>query len=411
MAGPLSDITVLDLSRILAGPWSTQFFADLGAEVIKIERPVRGDDTRSWGPPYLRHAETAEDTTESAYFLSANRGKKSVAIDMAAPEGQRLIRELALQADVVVENFKVGGLQKYGLDYEGLSAVNPRLIYCSITGFGQTGPYAKRAGYDLLIQGMSGLMSLTGTADGEPQKTGIAICDLMTGMYASSACLAALHARENSGRGQHIDLALFDTAVAWLANQGMNFLCSGNVPSRMGNAHPSLVPYQILQVADGEINLAVGNDSQFRAFAEISGHPEWADDERFSTNPQRVAHREELLHLMQPVLKEKSRAWWQQACEERGVPAGPINSIGDSFADPQIQARGMELSQPHPLAGTTPGVANPIRFSDTPIDDSFAPPLLGQHTAAVLQQKLDLPSDEIKRLAQQGVVGVMNNDT
>lgn len=405
MAGPLSDITVLDLSRILAGPWSTQFFADLGAEVIKIERPGRGDDTRSWGPPYLHHAETGEPTTESAYYLSANRGKKSVAIDMARPEGQQLIRDLAKQADVVVENFKVGGLKKYGLDYDGLSAINPRLVYCSITGFGQTGPYAKRAGYDLLIQGMSGLMSLTGAPEGEPQKTGIAICDLMTGMYASSACLAALHARENTGRGQHIDLALLDTAVAWLANQGMNFLCSGNVPTRMGNSHPSLVPYQILQVADGEINLAVGNDSQFRAFAEICGHPEWADDPQFSSNPQRVANREKLLAQMRPVLKQHDRSWWQQACEERGVPAGPINSIADSFSDEQIRARGLELSQPHPLAGTTPGVGNPIQFSDTPISYSSAPPLLGQHTVDVLQDKLQLSRGDIDQLEQQGVVG------
>ena len=407
MSGPLSDITVLDLSRILAGPWSTQFFADLGAEVIKIERPQRGDDTRSWGPPYLRHEQTGEETTESAYYLSANRGKKSVAIDMSSEQGQQLIRDLAVQADVVVENFKVGGLEKYGLDYAGLSAVNPRLVYCSITGFGQTGPYAKRAGYDLLIQGMSGLMSLTGMPEHEPQKTGIAICDLMTGMYASSACLAALHARENTGRGQHIDLALFDTAVAWLANQGMNFLCSSNVPTRMGNAHPSLVPYQVLQVADGEINLAVGNDSQFRAFAELAGHPEWADDERFSTNPQRVANREQLLQLMQPVLKEHSRSWWQRQCEERGVPAGPINSIGDSFADEQIQARGMQLSQPHPLAGSTPGVANPIRFSDTPLNYTSAPPLLGQHTVAVLCERLDMSEQAIQTLAEQGVVGYM----
>ena len=295
---PLTDIRVLDLSRILAGPWATQLLADLGADVIKIERPGRGDDTRSWGPPYLHHAETGEPTSESAYYLSANRGKQSVAVDMAHPKGQELIRQLATEVDVVVENFKVGGLAKYGLDYASLREINPRLVYCSITGFGQDGPYASRAGYDLLIQGMSGLMSLTGDADGEPQKTGIAICDLMTGMYASNAILAALHARETIGRGQHIDMALLDTAVAWLANQGMNHLCSGNVPRRMGNAHPSLVPYQVLEVADGEINLAVGNDTQFRAFAKAAGHEEWADDERFATNPARVKHREQLLALM-----------------------------------------------------------------------------------------------------------------
>lgn len=404
MAGPLSDVTVLDLSRILAGPWSTQFFADLGAEVIKIERPVGGDDTRTWGPPYLHDAESGKATSESAYYLSANRGKKSVAIDMSQPSGQQLICDLVKHADIVVENFKVGGLKKYGLDYASLSAINPRLVYCSITGFGQTGPYAKRAGYDLLIQGMSGLMSLTGQAGGEPQKTGIAICDLMTGMYASSACLAALHARESTGRGQHIDLALLDTAVSWLANQGMNFLCSGNVPTRMGNAHPSLVPYQVLKVSDGEINLAVGNDSQFRAFAKIAGHPEWADDERFSTNPARVNNRDALLESMQPVLSEHSREWWQQACEKEGVPAGPINSIADSFDDEQIKARGLQISQTHPLAGTTPGVGNPIKFSDTPVEYSSAPPLLGQHTEKVLVERLGMTHEQINELESRGIV-------
>ncbi len=404
MAGPLSDVTVLDLSRILAGPWATQLMADLGADVIKIERPVRGDDTRSWGPPYLRNAESAEETSESAYYLSANRGKRSVTIDMAAEPGQALIKRLVAKADIVVENFKVGGLEKYGLDYASLSAVNPELIYCSITGFGQTGPYAERAGYDLLIQGMSGLMSLTGQAGGEPQKTGIAICDLMTGMYASNACLAALHARRQTGRGQHIDLALLDTAVAWLANQGVNYLCSDNVPTRMGNAHPSLVPYQVFSVADGEINLAVGNDGQFSQFAELAGHPEWAEDARFSSNPSRVAHRTELLALMEPVLMQQTKSWWQEGCDARGVPCGPINSIAESFQDPQIRSRGMQIELDHPLAGTAPGVANPIKYSDTEIEYNRAPPLLGEHTDIVLAEQLGIDEAEIRALREQGIV-------
>lgn len=401
---PLNDIRVLDLSRILAGPWATQLLADLGADVIKIERPVRGDDTRSWGPPYLHHAETGEPTSESAYYLSANRGKQSVAVDMAHPKGQALIRQLARRADVVVENFKVGGLARYGLDYDSLSDVNPRLVYCSITGFGQNGPYASRAGYDLLIQGMSGLMSLTGDSDGEPQKTGIAICDLMTGMYASNAILAALHAREQSGRGQHIDMALLDTAVAWLANQGMNYLCSGNVPRRMGNQHPSLVPYQVFEVADGEINLAVGNDTQFRAFASTAGHPQWADDERFATNPARVKHRDQLLELMKPVLMSRDKATWQSQCEQAGVPAGPINSIAESFDDPQIRHRGMQLDMAHPVAGRSPGVANPIRFSGTPLAEPVAPPLLGQHTISVLSELPDMDTAMLDELAAEGVI-------
>ncbi len=408
---PLNEIRVLDLSRILAGPWATQLLADLGADVIKIERPVRGDDTRSWGPPYLTHHETGEPTTESAYYLSANRGKQSVAIDIANPQGQQLIRQLAMQADVVVENFKVGGLARYGLDYQTLSEVNPRLVYCSITGFGQDGPYATRAGYDLLIQGMSGLMSLTGDSEGEPQKTGIAICDLMTGMYASNAILAALHARESTGEGQHIDMALLDTAVAWLANQGMNFLCSGNVPRRMGNQHPSLVPYQVFEVADGEINLAVGNDTQFRAFAIAAGHEEWADDERFATNPARVKHRDQLLELMKPVLKSRDKTTWQTQCEKAGVPAGPINSIAESFDDPQIRHRGMQLDMSHPVAGRSPGVGNPIRFSTMPLAQPVAPPLLGQHTFQVLAQLPGVDDDMLHALAADGVIqGATDSD-
>jgi len=408
MPAPLDGLRVLDLSRILAGPWATQFMADLGAEVIKIERPIRGDDTRSWGPPYLQHAATGEDTSESAYYMSANRGKLSVAVDMASEQGQELIRKLAMQADVLVENFKVGGLTKYGLDYESLRAINPKLIYCSITGFGQDGPYAKRAGYDLLIQGMSGLMSLTGAADGEPQKTGIAICDLMTGMYASNAVLAALHVRHTTGEGQHIDMSLLDTAVAWLANQGMNYLCSGTVTRRMGNQHPSLVPYQVFEVEDGEINLAVGNDSQFAAFANLAGHPEWAEDSRFATNPARVKHRTQLLELMQPVMKSRSKLSWQEGCESAGVPAGPINSIAESFADPQIVHRGMRLDMAHPLAGSAPGVANPIKFSSTPVCSERAPPLLGQHTREILHERLQLATSDLQMLESEGVIQCAN---
>jgi crotonobetainyl-CoA:carnitine CoA-transferase CaiB-like acyl-CoA transferase len=388
---PLAGIKVLDLSRVLAGPWAGQMLADLGADVVKVERPGAGDDTRSWGPPYLKD-EQGHDTREAAYFLCANRNKRSIAIDIAQPEGRQLVRRLAEQADVLLENFKLGGLKAYGLDHESLKALNPRLVYCSITGFGQTGPYAARAGYDFLIQGMGGLMSVTGRADGEegagPQKVGVALVDVMTGLYATIAVQAALAEREKSGLGQHIDLALLDVQVATLANQAANYLAGGVVPRRMGNAHPNIVPYQDFPTADGDMILAIGNDGQFAKFCAIAGHPEWAEDPRFATNPQRVAHRAVLIPLLRQATVMRTTAQWVQALEGAGVPCGPINRLDDVFADPQVQARGLRIELPHPTAGRVPLVANPIRLSDSPVSYRRAPPLLGEHTDEVIRDWL-----------------------
>ncbi len=403
MAGPLSHIRVLDLSRILAGPWAGQVLADLGADVIKIERPAGGDDTRHWGPPYLRD-EAGDETGESAYFLGCNRGKRSLTVDITQAEGQALIGDLAAQSDILIENYKVGGLAKYGLDYASLKAACPRLIYCSITGFGQTGPYAKRAGYDLMIQGMGGLMSLTGSADGEPQKVGVAISDLMTGMYASTACLAALAHRERCGEGQYIDLALLDTQVAWLANQGQNYLTTGEAPRRLGNGHPNIVPYQVFAVADGYVNLAVGNDAQFARFCELAGHPEWAADERFASNAARVARRETLLPLIAAAMAAKPRDFWLDGCVARGIPCGPINDLEQVFADPQVRARGMRIEQDHPTAGRIAGIANPIRYSDTPLSYQRPPPLLGEHSDALLEELLGLDAPARAALRERGVI-------
>ena len=388
---PLTGIKVLDLSRVLAGPWAGQMLADLGADVVKVERPGAGDDTRSWGPPYLKD-EQGQDTREAAYFLCANRNKRSIAIDIAQPEGQQLVRRLAEQADVLLENFKLDGLKAYGLDHESLKALNPRLVYCSITGFGQTGPYAARAGYDFLIQGMGGLMSVTGRPDGEegagPQKVGVALVDVMTGLYATIAVQAALAEREKSGLGQHIDLALLDVQVATLANQAANYLAGGVVPRRMGNAHPNIVPYQDFPTADGDMILAIGNDGQFARFCAIAGHPEWAADERFATNPQRVAHRAVLIPLLRQATVMRTTAQWVQALESAGVPCGPINRLDDVFADPQVQARGLRIELPHPSAGRVPLVANPIRLSGSPVSYRRAPPLLGEHTDEVIRDWL-----------------------
>jgi len=403
MAGPLSHLRVLDLSRILAGPWAGQVFADLGAEVIKIERPGGGDDTRQWGPPWLRDADGRE-TGESAYFLGCNRGKRSVTVDITHPEGQALIRDLAAQSDILIENYKVGGLKKYGLDYDSLKVDCPRLIYCSITGFGQTGPYAHRAGYDLMIQGMGGLMSLTGSADGEPQKVGVAISDLMTGMYASTACLAALAHRERSGAGQYIDLALLDTQVAWLANQGQNYLTTGEAPRRFGNGHPNIVPYQVFAVADGHVNLAVGNDAQFARFCELAGHPEWAADERFASNAGRVAQRAVLVPQIADAMAARPRDFWLEGCAARGIPCGPINDLAEVFADPQVQARGLRIEQEHPAAGSMAGIANPIRYSQTPLAYENPPPLLGEHSDVVLEELLGLDAQARATLRERGVI-------
>ncbi len=406
-SGALSHIRVLDLSRVLAGPTAGQILADLGAEVIKIERPGHGDDTRHWGPPWLRDAD-GQPTAESAYFLSANRGKKSVAVDISHPDGQRIVRDLAAQSDILLENFKVGGLARYGLDYASLAEANRRLIHCSITGFGQSGPYADRPGYDFLIQGMGGLMSITGEPDevvgGGPQKVGVALADVMSGLYAVIAALAALANREMTGEGQHIDLALLDVQVASLANQAMNYLVSGEVPRRLGNAHPNIVPYQAFATADGHFILAVGNDDQFRRLCEHIEVPEIADDPRFATNGARVEHRDELIPILQTVFEQKTKAYWLEHLETAGVPCGPINRIDEVFADPQVQARGMRIEAPHPLAGSVPLVGSPLKFSRSETREAVAPPMLGQHTEEVLSDLLGLDYTEIERLVNDGVI-------
>ena len=408
MPGALSHIRVLDLSRVLAGPWCTQNLADLGADVIKVEKPGSGDDTRAWGPPYLKDA-GGNDTGESAYYLSCNRGKRSLALDIAHPEGRRVVRELARHCDVLVENFKVGGLAKYGLDWDSLRTLNPRLVYCSITGFGQDGPYAARAGYDFIVQGMGGLMSVTGEPDGVPgggpQKTGVAVADLFTGMYATVAVLAALTFRERTGQGQHIDLALLDTQVAMLANQNMNFLTTGRAPERRGNAHPNIVPYQAFATADGHVILAVGNDAQFRRFCALAGCAGLADDSRFAANRDRVAHRAALIPLLEPILRSRATRAWIAALEAAGVPCGPINHLDEVFADPQVRHRGMRIDLPHPEAGSVPLVANPIRLSASPLDHALPPPLLGQDTADILRNLLGLPEAELARLSNDKVIG------
>ncbi|MCH4872152.1 CaiB/BaiF CoA transferase family protein [Pseudomonas sp. TMW22091] len=405
--GALSHLRVLDLSRVLAGPWAGQILADLGAEVIKVERPDNGDDTRAWGPPFLRDA-NGESTGEAAYYLSANRNKQSVTIDFTKPEGQRLVRELAAKSDIVIENFKVGGLEAYGLDYASLSALNPELIYCSITGFGQTGPYAKRAGYDFMIQGLGGLMSLTGRPEGEegagPVKVGVALTDILTGLYSAVAILAALAHRQHDGGGQHIDMALLDVQVACLANQAMNYLTTGVAPQRLGNAHPNIVPYQDFPTADGDFILTVGNDSQFRKFAAVAGRAEWADDPRFSTNKLRVANRRELVPLIRQATVFKTTAEWVAQLEAVGVPCGPINDLAQVFADPQVRARGLALELPHVLAGLAPQVASPIRLSRTPVEYRNAPPLLGEHTGEVLERVLGLDAKAVGALRELGVL-------
>lgn len=386
MAGPLTGIKVLDLSRILAGPWATQVLADYGAEVYKIERPETGDDTRHWGPPYLKDI-NGNDTQESAYYLAANRGKQSITLDITSLKGQEIIKRMVLEADIVVENYKVGGLTKYGLDYSSLSTLNPKLIYCSITGFGQTGPYAKRAGYDAMIQAMGGLMSLTGEADenpgGGPQKVGVAVADLMTGMYAVSAILAALYHKTQTGEGQHIDLALLDTQVAWLANQGSNYLVSGEVPQRLGTAHPNIVPYQAIKVKDGHMLLAVGNDKQFTQCCEILGCPELATNPDFQTNNKRVANRDILINLLEQRFLTQELDYWLEQLSNAHVPCGPINSLEQVFANPQIKHRNMLFELDHPTAGKVPQVANPVKFSKTAIEYSTPAPTLGQNNDLV----------------------------
>lgn len=386
---PLDGIKVLDLSRVLAGPWSTQILADLGADVIKVERPDTGDDTRGWGPPFLKDAE-GNDTTEAAYYLSTNRNKRSIALDIASPEGADIVREFAKSCDILVENFKVGGLEKYGLDYESIKAINPRLIYCSITGFGQTGPMAKDPGYDFIIQGMGGLMSITGERDdlpgGGPQKAGVAVTDLITGMYATVGILSALQERHNSGLGQHLDVSLLDSHVALLANQNLNYMTSGNVPQRFGNAHLNVVPYQVFASSDGHLIVAVGNDRQFRAYSEIIGHPELGSDPHYATNSSRLKNRDVLIPLLAEIMKTDTRDNWLAKLNSVGVPCGPINNIGQMFEMPQVKARGLWKTIEHPTGGSAPTVANPINLSETPIQYRMAPPLLGQHTDEILAE-------------------------
>jgi formyl-CoA transferase len=405
--GALTGIRVLDMSRVLAGPWVGQLLADLGAEVIKVERPGVGDDTRGWGPPFLKDRQ-GNETRESAYFLSANRGKKSITLDISKAEGQEIARELADVSDVLLENYKVGDLKRYGLSYDDLSPRNRKLVYCSITGFGQTGPYRDRAGYDFMIQGMGGVMSITGERDdlpgGGPQKVGVAIADLMTGMYSSVAILAALHERAQSGLGQYIDMALLDTQIAWLANQNTNYLIGGEVPKRMGNAHPNIVPYQTFHTKDGDLILAIGNDNQFRKFCEVAGIAEVAKDARFSSHIARVENRDACTAALAPAIKLKTTAEWVALLEPAGVPCGPINRLDDVYADPHVQHRGMKIEVEHPLAGAMPLVANPIKYSRTPIRYDAPPPLLGEHTDEILSGLLGKSAADIDALRAKKIV-------
>ncbi|MEG0412697.1 MAG: CaiB/BaiF CoA-transferase family protein [Comamonas sp.] len=405
--GALSGIKVLDLSRVLAGPWATQMLADLGADVIKVERPVDGDDTRHWGPPFLKD-DAGNDTREASYFTACNRNKRSITIDMAHPEGQALLRRMAAEADVLVENFKVGGLAQYGLDYDSLKTLNPKLIYCSITGFGQDGPYAERAGYDLMVQAMCGLMSITGHADaqpgGGPLKVGVAVIDVFTGLYASNAILAAINARDStrngSGTGQYIDMALLDVGMAVLANQAAGFLATGQTPERAGNTHPSLAPYQDFKTSDGNVLLAIGNDGQFARFCAAVHQPAQARDARFATNTGRVQHRAALLEWLQPLMQTRTTADWIALLQDKAVPCGPINTVAQAFDDPQVQARGIRMTLPRQAGNDiaqVATVASPMRLSATPVSYRSAPPTLGQHTQEVLQE-LGLSEDAVHAL-------------
>jgi len=407
MPGPLEGIRVLDLTRVLAGPMATQTLADLGAEVIKIERPGSGDDTRARGPPFL-HAQHGGATSDSTYFAACNRGKKSVTLDISKPAGRDIVRRLAAQSDVLAENYKVGDLARYGLDYASVHALNPRLVYCSITGYGQSGPYSSRAGYDPIAQAMGGLMSVTGERDGVPgagpQRVGVAVTDMMTATYAVSGILAALFQRSRSGEGQHIDLALLDVQVASMINIAQAYLSAGVVAQRNGNAHPSVVPSQTFKCADGEVMLVAGNDSQFAKLCEAAGRPELARDARFATNAARVHNQALLIETLQGLLREHPVAWWTDRMAQAGVPCGPINDIAHVFADPQVRHRGMQIEVSHPVAGALPLVGSPLRLSETPVAYGLPPPLLGQHTAEVLGSLLGIEPAEMDRLRQSGIV-------
>lgn len=407
MPGALSHIRVLDLSRVLAGPWASQTLADMGAEVIKIERPGSGDDTRGWGPPYLKDQD-GNDTKEAAYYLAANRGKQSVTVNISKPEGQEVIRRLVKESDVFIENYKVGDMARYGLSYDDLKQINPGLIYCSITGFGQTGPMAHLPGYDFIIQGIGGLMSITGERDdlpgGGPQKVGIAVADIMTGLYATIGILGALAHRNISGEGQYVDMALLDVQVATMANMNMNYLCSGKIPHRQGNAHANIVPYQVFDAADGELIIAAGNDSQFAKLCEVMNCSELAIDERYATNANRIRNRDVLIPMLQSIMSTRTVAEWITLIEPEGVPCGPINNIAQVFEHQQVRHRGMRIDLPHPVAGTTPSVANPIKLSKTPIEYTKAPPTLGQQTHTILSNIGGYTEADIRQLEEKKII-------
>jgi crotonobetainyl-CoA:carnitine CoA-transferase CaiB-like acyl-CoA transferase len=403
MAGPLAGTRVLDLSRVLAGPWAGQNLADLGAEVIKIERPKVGDDSRAFGPPWIKDRQ-GRDTKDSAYFTSANRGKKSLTVNLQSAEGAALVRELAAKSDVLIENYKYGDLERYGLAYAQLKDANPRLVYCSVTGFGHSGPYRERPGYDFMIQGMGGMMSVTGEPGGEPQRAGVPIADIITGMYASIAICAALAHRAQSGKGQHLDLALLDSQIALLAYQNTNYFATGKPPRRIGNLHPNIVPYQPFRCADGEVILACGNDNLYRRFCEAAGCPELASDPRFATNGKRVENRDELKRLLDAIFAKRTKKEWGGLLDAAGVPNGPINDIAQVYEEPQVRARGVKVEVPHPVAGILPMVASPMRFSATPLEHKTPPPLLGEHTEEVLKAVLGKGDAEIARLRAGGAI-------
>ncbi len=405
MSGPLSGLRVFDLTRILAGPSCTQILGDLGADVIKVEIPGKGDDTRGFAPPYLKDGE-GKDTDQSAYFTCANRNKRSITLDLTKPEGIEIAKKMIAKSDVLVENFKTGGLAKYGLGYDQLKDDNPGLVYCSVTGFGHTGPYANRPGYDVLIQGMGGFMSVPGEPDEGPQKAGIPISDLIAGMYAAVGINAALRHREVTGKGQHIDIGMLDTTAAILSIQGANFLATGQNPPRLGNAHPNIVPYQAFATADGDIILAVGNDGQFQRFCKVAGCEHLAEDPRYATNDKRVSNREEIVGLLKPIIAAKPSEFWLTELEKNNVSCGPINRLDQVFSDPQFIARGMQLDMPHPKTGTAPVkmVASPLKFSESKVDYRYAPPVLGQHVDEVLNELLDMSEDDIAGLRERGVI-------
>jgi crotonobetainyl-CoA:carnitine CoA-transferase CaiB-like acyl-CoA transferase len=407
MAGPLSHIRVLDLSRVLAGPWAGQNLADLGAEVIKVERPKTGDDSRTYGPPWIKDTSGTE-TRESAYFTAANRGKKSLTLNISSPEGQAIVRELAAVSDVLIENYKFGDLARYGLGYEDLKKINPKLIYCSVTGFGQTGPYRERPGYDFMIQGMGGMMSVTGEPDGAPgggpQRAGVPVADIITGMYASIAICAAIAHRAETGVGQHLDLALLDSQIALLAYQNTNFFATGNAPKRIGNLHPNIVPYQPFRTSDGNVIVACGNDNLYRKFCEAAGCPDLATDPNFATNGKRVENRDELTRRLQDVMSTRTTREWVQALEAAGVPNGPINDLAQVYEEPQVKARNIRIEMDHPVAGKLSTVASPMRFSETPVEYLNAPPTVGQHTEQVLRAVLGKSDEQIAALRDAGIL-------